>query len=423
MTVDEPGGSPALAEAIGICRTELGPPTAAEIDHGLDRFLARVATHRAPRFPRWALAGASLALCALLAWPAVSALRKRFHQAQIPTLTYRIDGGTVLEGGYLRESGHEGMNVTFNEGSSLALTPGTRSRLQVVDRDAHVAIERGRAFFRVTHHDGRRWLVDVGPFLVTVTGTAFTAAWDPVREELDLRLSQGTVVVSGPVSAGEITLRAGQRLLASVARVEAVITEDAPEPAPDAHPSPAPLAPTDHPGLPTSLTMPSRSATSATERLAHDHRWSRRLASGQWDRILAEAEHSGVEAMLSQASSDDLFALANAARYRRRLALARAALLAERRRFPNSARAVEALYLLGRVDEASETGAAQAIAWYDEYLHHVPSGPLLGEALGRKMTLTDKLAGPAQARALAEDYLRRFPRGNYAGLARELLAP
>jgi hypothetical protein len=43
--------------------------------------------------------------------------------------------------------------------------------------------------------------------------------------------------------------------------------------------------------------------------------------------------------------------------------------------------------------------------------------------LGRKMTLTDKLEGAAQARALAEEYLRRFPKGNYAGSARELLAP
>jgi hypothetical protein len=36
------------------------------------------------------------------------------------------------------------------------------------------------------------------------------------------------------------------------------------------------------------------------------------------------------------------------------------------------------------------------------------------------MTLTSKLDGNAQARALAEDYLRRFPNGSYAGSARVL---
>jgi outer membrane protein assembly factor BamD (BamD/ComL family) len=147
------------------------------------------------------------------------------------------------------------------------------------------------------------------------------------------------------------------------------------------------------------------------------------LARGQWDRILQNAEHIGVEATLGEASSEDLLALANAARYRHRSDLARSALLAERRRFPDSPRSLEAIYLLGRVEESWETGTSQAIAWYDEYLARAPTGPLVGEALGRKMTLTDKLEGPARARSLAEEYLRRFPKGNYAGSARELLAP
>jgi hypothetical protein len=147
------------------------------------------------------------------------------------------------------------------------------------------------------------------------------------------------------------------------------------------------------------------------------------LARGQWDRILQDAERIGVEPTLSESSSEDLFALANAARYRHRSDLARSALLAERRRFPGSPRSLEAIYLLGRVEESRETGTARAIAWYDEYLACAPTGPLVGEALGRKMTLTDKLEGPARARSLAEEYLRRFPKGNYAGSARELLAP
>ena len=158
-------------------------------------------------------------------------------------------------------------------------------------------------------------------------------------------------------------------------------------------------------------------------KLAGDHQWSRKLARGQWNRILQDANRIGVEATLSEASSEDLFALANAARYRHRSDLARSALLAERRRFPGAPRSLEAIYLLGRVEESRETGTARAIAWYDEYLACAPTCPLVGEALGRKMTLTDKLEGPTRARSLAEEYLRRFPKGNYAGSARELLDP
>jgi ferric-dicitrate binding protein FerR (iron transport regulator) len=423
--MSEPKDSPALTEAANLCRDNLGPPTMAELDQGLDAFLTRIAPRktRARRLVRWSLAGVAVAMCTLVALQVASVFRKRWSAGEAPTLAYRIDGGSVLEGGYLRESGHAGMNVVFNEGSSLALTPGTRSRLRVVDRDrAHVAIERGRASFQVVHKNNRRWLVDVGPFLVTVTGTVFTVAWDPVSEEFDLRLQEGNVVVSGPVSAGEIALRAGQRLVANLAKVQT--TEETPEQASSKPPSAPPASAVTPPGLQPSAPGQSPAPFAYTAaRLAGDRQWSRKLARGQWDRILQDAKRFGVEATLSEASSEDLFALANAARYRHRLDLARSALIAERRRFPASPRAIESTYLLGRVEESREAGTAQAIAWYDEYLTRAPTGPLVGEALGRKMTLTEKLEGPARARSLAEEYIRRFPKGNYAGSARELLAP
>ena len=425
--MSETKDSPALTQATDLCRDTMGPPTTAELDQGLDRFLTRIAPNKARprRLVRWSLAGVAVALCTLVALQTTSVLRKRWAAREAATLAYWVNGGTVLEGGYLRESGHAGMNVMFNEGSSLALTPGTRSRLRVVDRDgAHVAIERGKGSFQVAHKINRRWLVDVGPFLVTVTGTVFTVSWDPVSEEFDLRLREGSVVVSGPVSAGEITLRAGQRLVANLAKVETVITEETPEQASSERPSALPAPAVTPPELqPPALGPSPAPAASRVAKLAGDHQWSRKLTRGQWDRILQDANRLGVEATLSEASSEDLFALANAARYRHRSELARSALLAERRRFPGSWRALEATYLLGRVEEARETGTAQAIAWYDEYLMRAPTGPLVGEALGRKMTLTDKLEGPARARSLAEEYLRRFPTGNYAGSARELLAP
>ena len=64
---------------------------------------------------------------------------------------------------------------------------------------------------------------------------------------------------------------------------------------------------------------------------------------------------------------------------------------------------------------------ARAIAWYDEYLSRAPTGAYAAEALGRKMTITSEIGGPARARPIAEEYLRRFPNGSYAGSARALL--
>src|SRR5664279_3530 len=120
-TMNEPKDSPALTEATDLCRDSLGPPTPAELDQGLDSFLARISPHktRPRRFVRWSLAGVAVALCTLVALQVASVYRKRWSVGEPPTLAYRVDGGSVLEGGYLRESGHAGIDVVFNEGSRL----------------------------------------------------------------------------------------------------------------------------------------------------------------------------------------------------------------------------------------------------------------------------------------------------------------
>jgi hypothetical protein len=428
----EPKGSRALETLTELYRDSAEPFTAAELDRGFQLFRARVdsVTTRQRRLVRWPMAVAAAAVCVLGVLIFSSVTRRHLPAPELPTLTYQIDGGRVLEGGYLRESGHAGMNVTFSEGSKLALTPGTRGRIREVDKDgARVAIEHGTATFAVTPGGGRRWLVDVGPFLVTVRGTAFTVNWDPLSEQFELRLRRGRVVVSGPVSAGEIALRAGQRLTVNLVKTETVITEENPEQtggdagegavqqsagSPD--PEPANV------GQESSRPNPQHApAASTVAKTGAERRWSDELAHGQWDRILEDVKRAGVDATLGEASSDDLLAVADAARYRRQPDLARAALLAVRRRFPNSPRALDAIFLLGRLEESRAGGTAQAIARYDEYLGRAPNGPFAGEALGRKMTLTDANEGPGRARPVAEEYLRRFPKGSYAGSARALI--
>jgi TolA-binding protein len=299
--------------------------------------------------------------------------------------------------------------------------------LRAVDpQGARVAIEQGTAAFQVVPSHDRRWLVEVGPFLVTVKGTVFTVAWDSASERFELRLRHGRVVVSGPISGGDIVLRAGQRLVVNLPKAETLILDDKPEHATAEAAPPVPAAPALRPPVahprPAPPSPPVAVAPAVAAKPEGERRWTDELAGGHWDRILADVERTGVAAALDRAGSEDLFALANAARYRRRTDLARAALLAERRRFPASPRALDAIFLLGRVEESGERGTARAIAYYDEYLALAPSGAYAAEALGRKMTLANELGGPAEARPIAEEYLRRFPRGSYAGSARALRA-
>jgi TolA-binding protein len=201
-------------------------------------------------------------------------------------------------------------------------------------------------------------------------------------------------------------------------RAESVITADQPGegPAPVTTTPARPAVANDNAVRPAATSAPSSSA-----KHTHSRRWGADLASGHWDRILADVDRDGVDAILEDAGSDDLFALADAARYRRRADLARAALLAHRRRFPHAPRSLDALFLLGRAEELREHGTeAQAIAWYDDYLAEAPRGAYASEALGRKMILTNQMGGPASARSIAHEYLLRFPAGSYAGAARAL---
>jgi hypothetical protein len=235
------------------------------------------------------------------------------------------------------------------------------------------------------------------------------------------------VVVSGPVLGQDFALRAGQNLAVNLPVAEMVIsearseagsekTDDLPRsPALQASALPVAAASND-PGAPSAPAAPSaRAVASASER-----RWNEALAHGRWDRILADVARDGVDETLQTASSEELVALADAARYRRRADLARAALLAQRRRFPGSARSLDALFLLGRVEELRAKAGAAAIGWYDQYLASAPGGTYAAEALGRKMILSNEAGGPAMARPVADEYLRRFPRGSYAGAARAL---
>ncbi len=111
--------------------------------------------------------------------------------------------------------------------------------------------------------------------------------------------------------------------------------------------------------------------------------------------------------------------LADAARYSRHDDVARRALLAQRRRFPGSAAATDAAFLLGLLEE-TELHASGAIDWYGRYLQEAPNGTYASDALGREMLLMNAASMDAQARAAASDYLNRFPGGPYSARARAL---
>ena len=157
--------------------------------------------------------------------------------------------------------------------------------------------------------------------------------------------------------------------------------------------------------------------------MAGDVSWSKLIAQGEFEAVLANAEQRGLARTFESASAADLTALADAARYVRRSDVARRALLAERDRFSQTGPAREAAFFLGGLaeDESGVGAAKTALEWYERYLSESPRGTYAAQALGRRMILVHKLRGSAAARPIASEYLERFPSGAYAEPAKKLL--
>jgi TolA-binding protein len=147
--------------------------------------------------------------------------------------------------------------------------------------------------------------------------------------------------------------------------------------------------------------------------------WSKLVAAGDFSRVVREAEADPGRAISSRPLAD-LRALGDAARYEGNAGLAERAYLGVRERFPSSGEARAAAFLLGRVAEEQQHVSSDAIRWYDAYMQEAAGGPLAGDALGRKMSLVAASQGREAARPLAAAYLKGYPRGPYATVARDL---
>jgi TolA-binding protein len=367
------------------------------------------------RLKRGVLAFAS---CALVAG-AVAGLwvRRPSGGSQRAALTYTINGQPSRPGAIGPASTAKPV-LSFSDGTQVELGVRARGRvLELGQRGARVALDEGHAHVDVAHRAGAQWFFEAGPFLITVHGTAFSFAWDTRQSRLDVRMERGIVSVTGPLSGGEIYLRAGQTLSVSLndlgtPKLDTTAQETSSPSNPPPGDSAAALAPAGSGSL-----EPPRPAS----RAGAAGSWVAKLADGGAAAVVADAERRGLVQVLKSSSSEDLAALADASRYERNDGLARRALLAQRRRFPRSERASEASFLLGRLDDASDEGAERALRWYDQYLREAPKGAYVSEALGREMMVLERAHRESEATAIATDYLRRFPTGTYAHAAQALV--
>ncbi|HEV8325764.1 MAG TPA: FecR domain-containing protein [Myxococcota bacterium] len=332
--------------------------------------------------------------------------------------------------------------LRFADGTELRLAAGATGRVVATEAaGATFALEDGEVTAAVVHRPGARWSVVAGPFEVHVTGTRFRVRWEADVQALSLTLEKGSVLLRGPllgegraVTAGEVVTvslpahRLEVGALANdadaLAAVPSASVTAAPEPARTMAPAhtPAPVGPGTAAGAGATTSAPaSTSAAPSTEPPARD--WKALFASHDYPGAFLAADRAGFTALCMEAPAEDLAALADVARYAGPRLRAVEAYETLRNRFPGDPAAAVAAYRLGSIHYDDPSGAALAAYWFGVYLAELPDGPLAREAAGRRIEALDRSGESDAARAAAVQYLRLYPHGPHAELARRLAAP
>lgn len=424
LSAPPPGSASIFARALASLRGRLAPrPREAS------PLLARRTGQRARAL---VVSFATLALTAALAF---------FLWPRRPAISFAVgaspERGEV--GQWVAPEGDSPVDLRFSEGTLVTLAAGARLRVTDTSHEgAALLIERGAIHAAITHRGpDTRWSVRAGPFEVRVTGTSFDARWDPSTETFELSMIDGSVIVSGPHLPSGRPVVAGEHLVVSKSRMElragaephsaatslpgapgapaACASPGAPPPDPSAAPSSAASDPPLDPAHDPARAPSAAPATSASP--APEASWRALAKAGKYREAMDAAEAAGFSSELGRASSSELLALADAARFAGRPARAKEALLAARRRGARGSSA----FLLGKIAADQLRSPGEASVWFETYLQEESGGALAEQALGRLLEIRKR--DPKAGRAVAERYLARYPNGAYAALARSLAVP
>jgi transmembrane sensor len=323
------------------------------------------------------------------------------------SLALQVDGAPAGAGSWMVAPAAGEVVAHFSDGTTMRLHDEGRAR--VVDMDAtgaRVVLERGAIGASVVHRPDARWIVAAGPFDIRVTGTRFSASWDPVETRFVVTLEEGGVAVTGPAWEGERFVRAGETIDVRVSTTDPAPTIAAPpaDPPPFAAPSADP---------PASAAGPAPIA----RRPAGIERVRALAAEGKFQLAYQLVESVGLAQLEAGADAATTWLLADVCRLSGHATQARDLLQRLRARFPGSSQSSEAAFVMGRM--AFDGGrTSEASRWFATYLAERPGGSLAVEARGRMLECVLRTGDADAIRRSAEAYLAVHPQGPHAAIAR-----
>ncbi len=379
----------------------------------------------AERRRRWpiAVAVAAVAASLLIAIGAIWALGGRVEPPN--PITYRVAGVNHhgASRAWISASSSETVPIVFTDGSTVELQPSSDARVDSLNaHGARVILERGGAHVVIRHRRNTRWLFDVGPYTVTVTGTTFDVSWTPEADRFELVMEDGTVIVSGPLIGSGTEVLGGEMLRAfpRSGRMEKVmlLDEQGGETAPE---TPAPVEEGPDDAKISQVERASNNGTSNIPWMKHYDGWSIAANEGRYKEALRIVETHGLDRFLARAGAKDLLSLGDSARRIPNWGQAEKIYRTVHERFGGKRHADRAAFMLGRIAFDVRHDHAGAARWFEPFLRKSEGDPLRREAIGRLMEARGKSGDPAGSRAAASKYLKSYPGGPHASMAREIL--
>jgi hypothetical protein len=391
---------------------------------------------------RWGLVAAAAAVAVIASLSALVLLPDE------DTLAFSVgdEAGHAEPGRWIRNPQTEALPLRFADGSVIELGERATARVVRSDRDAvRVDLSEGDVIAKIDPDDEISWTIEAGPYRVSVLGTIFSMDWNPKTSGLVVAVTRGLVLVegrnleprgveltdgerleiqgeAGRYAVGPIDKGKERTLPLATSTVEPLTDEPeaspSPRPAthatgPDQHHRPAATQTTEPAGGPPEYEEETVEPTGPD--------WTELCDRGEYQVAVESAIAAGLDGIVATGTRQQLRQLGDAARYARRAALAVRVLEALRERFPGSADARTAAFLLGRVSQELRGDPASAARWFRTYLNETPNGPLAEEALGRLVDASDKAGARNASRRSAREYLERYPKGVFAPLARSVL--
>jgi transmembrane sensor len=252
----------------------------------------------------------------------------------------------------------------LGDGTVLELSRGAHVELRAESvKRVEIAQSEGRVRYRVTPQGGRPFVVVARGVLVQVKGTVFVVAVDGGK--VSVKVERGLVHVAA--KSGDVELGVGDELNTSAD--EGTQVEGPADAAPPPDPVPRP-----------------------------------RASRGEGTSTGAAGAAASVGALLDRADAE---------RRSGDLDSAAATLHLVVGRYPNDPRGPLAWFTLGKVERARDRAAVSAKAFHTAF-SLAPAGPLGEDALAEEAAAWSASGDVAEARASAEQYLRRFPNGTHA---------